>query len=117
MREKGLAGCELYNVREPFEHQLLVREVDELTAPFVVGHDSWGSIYYGTLDGSVPTLQSTFVTAYQPVLVRDAAEVAVASGNAEWLSECRERLRTTDWGSEGNEAALMFLEELPSEIA
>lgn len=116
MRERDIGGRELYNIRKPFERQLLLREIDELSVPFVVEHDSWSSIYHGILDGSVPTLQVTFTTANPPALVRDAAEVAVASGNIKWLKECRELLRTSDWGGEGNEAAQMFLEELPSEI-
>lgn len=116
MREKGLGGHELYNIRNPIEHHLLVREIEELSVPFAVEHDSWSSVYHGILDGSVPTLQSTFTTPSPPAMIRDAAEVAIAAGNIEWLRECRERLRKSDWGDEDNEAAKMFLEELPREI-
>lgn len=116
MCARSFEGRELYNIRETFERDLLVREIDELSVPFAANHFTWSSIYHGILDGTVPTLQATFTTANPPALVRDAAEVAVASGNNQWLRDCRERLRTSDWGSEGNEAAEMFLAELPSEI-
>lgn len=116
MRERSLEGRELCNIRDTFERELLVRDINELSVPFAANHSTWSSIYHGILDGTVPTLQATFITANPPALVRDAAEVALVSGNNGWLLDCRERLRTSDWGSEGNDAAEMFLAELPSEV-
>ena len=107
---------ELYNIREPSEHRLLLRDIIELSVPFAAECDNWSSIYYGILEGSVPTLQSMFTEPNPPEAIRDAAEVAVACGNSEWLRDCRARLRDSDWGDEGNEFACMVLEDLPSSL-
>lgn len=112
LRTSKASDAELYDILDDEQFRLLKSDIRDLTEGFAATYDDEDKLFWGIFEGRVPSEACLSRDANKPLLLKNAAEFALAFSRGDLLGIAKSALLCGPWGREEAEASELFLEDL-----
>lgn len=112
LRTSKPSDAELYDILDDGQFRLLKSDMRDLTEDFAATYSDEDKLFWGIYEGQVPSEACLSREVNKPLLLKNAAEFALAFSRGDLLGIAKSALLDGPWGQEEAEASEVFLEEL-----